>query len=511
MVELIKNEVSKILKVKEEDVNILEKLKGGMSNHMYVIEVNGLKYTFRIPGKKANNFVDREKELENIKLVEKLEVNNEMYYFDEVVGYKLSKYVEGECLIEKKVEDYLVDVSEILRKVHNSELRSKYDYDCMGRLSKYEKLVTDKGYIGKREKYYELKKKLESDFSFLQNGNLVLCHGDSQVSNFVVGEDKLYLLDWEFCGNNDPIYDIACFGNVDFEDALKLLPIYLGREPNAIEISKLNYFRGFQCLQWHNVALYKDLIGLSEELSVPFLEISEGYLVKAEKFLEDARIKMNIENEKDLLEFEIFKVLGPDMLEKMSNVVYTQTIEAEELIYSSNVCKGILIIKEGKFRVYMVSETGREITLFYAEKGDTLALAMNCMSGSMPISVHVKAIQDSIIYKIDNDEFLRFHRSSFELQKFIIENMTKNMNEVMWVIEQVAFNSIDKRVAGYLLDLDQNIIYKTHKEIGNELGTAREVVSRMLKYFEQLGHIEITRGKIYIKEKEELEKIVRHM
>jgi thiamine kinase-like enzyme len=97
------------------------------------------------------------------------------------------------------------------------------------------------------------------------------------------------LVDWEFGGNNDPLYDIACYGNNDFRFALGLLPVYLGREPRKEEWERLYLWRVFQCLQWHNVALYKEAIGLSAELHLDFRLIAQAYVDKANKLFDEAK------------------------------------------------------------------------------------------------------------------------------------------------------------------------------------------------------------------------------
>jgi hypothetical protein len=87
---------------------------------------------------------------------------------------------------------------------------------------------------------------------------------------------------------NDPFYDCACVGNQDFALAEEFLPIYLNHQPKPEEWRRLYLWRAFQCLQWHNVALYKELIGLSQELKVNFKGVAAAYLVKAESFLDSA-------------------------------------------------------------------------------------------------------------------------------------------------------------------------------------------------------------------------------
>lgn len=285
MEQIIKSVTAKVLGVEESQIKIDHRLMGGMSNFTYVIEVEGVKYTFRIPGKNASVFVDFTAEKENINIIDALTINNETVYTDPKKGYKIAKYVEGTPLSE--VMDpvpYLEEVSKVLHVLHESGLKAVDDYRPYERLDAYQQLVTDFG-IMHDPKYFELKSQFLSYRPFLDQFPHVICHNDSQISNMVVEADQTYLLDWEFAGNNDPMYDVACVGNKDFELALAFLPIYLGREPQHEELKRLYLWRAFQCLQWHNVARYKDLIGLSKDLHLDFNAIANMYLVKAEQFL----------------------------------------------------------------------------------------------------------------------------------------------------------------------------------------------------------------------------------
>ena len=267
-------------------IKVQERLMGGMSNYTYIIEVKNKKYTFRIPGKKADKFVDRVVEKHNIGLVDTLHLNNKTVYLDIEKGYKIAEYIEGQPLSELNPMDYLKDAAIVLHTIHESGLRSDYYYDPLGRLTLYEEHTYEYDHVHS-DRYYELKDRfLALKEKYMDPEKLTLCHGDSQISNFVVTPDnELRLMDWEFTGNNDPFYDIACFGNNDFNHALALLPVYLGREATLEEKNKLYFFRSFQCLQWHNVALYKEFIGLSIELGVDFDFVANLYLDKAEKFL----------------------------------------------------------------------------------------------------------------------------------------------------------------------------------------------------------------------------------
>ena len=288
--QIIKEVTAKAFGIIPGMVHVRQRLMGGMSNYTYVMEVKNRKYTFRIPGKRAEMFVDRKVEEHNIKLVKPLHLNNKTIYLDVVTGYKIAEYIEGQPLNELNPLDYLLDASITLHMIHDSGLKSDYDYDPLGRLTLYEGHTYEFDHVH-CDRYYKLKDRfMKLKDTYMDPELLTLCHGDSQVSNFVITPmNEMRLMDWEFTGNNDPFYDIACFGNNDFNHALALLPVYLGREATVEEYNKLYFFRSFQCLQWHNVALYKEFIGLSIELGVDFMFISNLYLDKAEKFLDSIK------------------------------------------------------------------------------------------------------------------------------------------------------------------------------------------------------------------------------
>ncbi|MCL1950624.1 MAG: phosphotransferase family protein [Turicibacter sp.] len=289
MEKLIQEIASKALNLKKEEVKISHRLMGGMSNLMYVAEAAGEKYTVRIPGKNAEAFVDRVEEKANIAIVEPLGINNETLFLDTATGYKVAKFVEGTPIGEltDKVGK-LPEIASLLKKLHGSGLNADKDYAPYERLAAYEALVREKG-VEHSPRYEALKDEFLTYRPLLDAAEKVICHNDSQVSNMVVSGEKTYLLDWEFAGQNDPLYDVACVGNQDFSLAEEFLPIYLGRKPTDEEWRRLYAWRAFQCLQWHNVALFKDLIGLSADLGIDFNKVAAAYLDKAEGFLKQAR------------------------------------------------------------------------------------------------------------------------------------------------------------------------------------------------------------------------------
>ena len=255
-----------------QDAVIVKRLEGGMSNYTYVVETRGKRYTYRVPGKYAEKFVDRVEEWDNIQEVNKLSLNNATSYVEVISGEKLAEYVEGTILSETDVVSYNEMSVKALKTIHNSNLRFK-DYNAFGRLADYERYCREMGFTHPKE-YIELRGKLDQMRQAHADVPMVPCHCDYQPTNLVVSGDKLYVLDWEFAGMNDPFYDIACYGNAGFDKALSLLEAYVGHKPTSQELRRLYYHRAFQCLQWYNVAIFKDRVGLSRDLNMDFNHVA---------------------------------------------------------------------------------------------------------------------------------------------------------------------------------------------------------------------------------------------
>lgn len=275
---LIKQRAAKAFEVTEEEVNVKYRLLGGMSHLTYVIEVANMLYTYRVIGKDGNLFVSRESEFENLKRIKDLHINNETVYFDVKTGEKAAKYIEGTVLSTVDYHLHLNDVAQTLKKLHHSDISPESDYGLIERLNLYETYTNVRSDL-----YLDLKEKW---MNIYLNERLrmpkVFCHNDAQRSNIIIAKDQIYLLDWEFAGSNEFYYDIASFGNVNFDDALELLDVYLEKKATKKEQDMVRFYRMFQALQWHQVALRKEMVGLSEVLHFDFKALSIKYLKLAE-------------------------------------------------------------------------------------------------------------------------------------------------------------------------------------------------------------------------------------
>lgn len=263
-------------------IRMLDRMEAGRSNSNYVVAAGGRLYTFRIPGKNADVFVDRTIEAKTLQRIAPLQIDGNLtLHLDVNTGYKISAFVPGAPLSANDPAAHYAAVSAILHRLHGAGIHGETDYAPFHRLEKYEALVVRAGLVHAAD-YRDIRDRFLAFRPLLEGIQTVFCHNDAQTSNYIKKDDGgLILVDWEFGGNNDPLYDVACYGNDDFRFAEGLLPVYLGRTPERSVWLRLYLWRTFQCLQWHNVALVKEATGLSQELHLDFKAVAAGFLTKA--------------------------------------------------------------------------------------------------------------------------------------------------------------------------------------------------------------------------------------
>jgi len=165
-------------------------------------------------------------------------------------------------------------------------------------------------------------------------------------------------------------------------------------------------------------------------------------------------------------------------------------------------CTGLILVKSGQLRVFIISDTGKEITLYRLFDRDICILSASCLFKNINFEVHVEAIEDSEVFLLPTELFQRLSNSNIKVNSFITKLMAAKLSDVMWILEQILFMSFDKRLALYLSEeiaiTGSDTIHKTHEEIAKDMGSAREVVSRMLKYFEREGIVTLSRNTIKI-------------
>ena len=159
----------------------------------------------------------------------------------------------------------------------------------------------------------------------------------------------------------------------------------------------------------------------------------------------------------------------------------------------------------------MLSEDGKEITLYRLSQGELCMLAASCVLQSITFDVYVDAEMPTDCYRISAAAFGEVSERYLEVKNYALEVAVKRFSDVMWVMQQIVFMSMDRRLAIFLLEEMQNngsdTVTLTHEMISRHLGTAREVITRLLKHLASDGLIEVTRKSIIVKDKKKLRSI----
>lgn len=290
----MEEEYLKLLKsIIGKDATIIKSLEGGMMNEAYIVSSSKGKFVYYISTKQANEMVDRKLEKETQNLAFSLQITSENVYFDLNKGIKINRFIEGDSL--NHIDDFDYDkVAKLLATYHLSNKKASQYYDPLTRLENYKKEASN--FVDKfDDDFYKLYEVVMSNKQYLLSQSLCLAHNDAQRSNIIKATDgKYYLIDFEFAANNDPIYDIATFGNQDVLEGKKLLEYYL--KYNNVEDGLKRYllWRIDISLQWHLVALVKHYRGEGKIHNMNFLSVADHFLnnaINAYKLLISNNIK----------------------------------------------------------------------------------------------------------------------------------------------------------------------------------------------------------------------------
>jgi len=220
---------------------------------------------------------------------------------------------------------------------------------------------------------------------------------------------------------------------------------------------------------------------------------------------------MNLKNIENFLPF--WGELSVSDRQMIVNNTYSIQYKKGETIYCGRSdCIGILLIQSGGLRTYILSEDGREVTLYRLTSGEVCILSSSCVLSNITFDVHIDADSDSEVLIINSEIYSKIAINNIYVENFTNKETVSRFSDVMWAMQQILFMSFDKRLARFLLDeiSRENVheIFMTHDQIARYIGSAREVVSRMLKYFQSEEIVLLERGTIRIIDEEKLKEIV---
>ena len=208
--------------------------------------------------------------------------------------------------------------------------------------------------------------------------------------------------------------------------------------------------------------------------------------------------------------FPVWAQLSAQQQNKLSANAVAQNVKKGSALHSgSSECTGLLLVREGQLRAYILSDEGREVTLYRLFDRDICLFSAACIMRSIQFEIMIEAEKDTSLWVIPAEIYQGILAESAPLSNFTNEIMASRFSEVMWLMEQIMWKSFDKRLADFLLEesaLEGSAVLKlTHDTIAKHMGTAREVVTRMLRYFQSEGMVKLTRGAVEIADEKALE------
>ena len=206
--------------------------------------------------------------------------------------------------------------------------------------------------------------------------------------------------------------------------------------------------------------------------------------------------------------------------DKLEQGIQTALIASSRLLHanagdivhnSAENCTGLILVQHGLLRVYSLSPDGREITLYRLLERNICLFSASCMIRGLQLDLAIQAEQDTDFWLISPDVYKQLMEQSPPLSTFTTELTAGRFSDVMWLVNQILWKRMDQRVAAFLLEESAlqgtETLHLTHEAIANHLGTAREVVTRTLKYLRDEGDVELARGIVSITDATALERL----
>ena len=285
---VIMRNICHYLKCEQKDICNCFSMISGMTNNSFgfLYRKNGLKYVYRKPGIGTETYIDRKSEWFSMQYAKKLGLDESFVYMDENEGWKLSLYIEDARWMDYHKWDEVERALGMMRKLHESKIVSKYDFGLWNKALNYLEKLGEYG----REEYSDMAQIHEQmialwDRLSKEGVRYVLCHCDGVDRNFLIDKnDKMYLIDWEYSGNDDPALDVTtfiCCSDYTDEEADRVIRLYFGHEPTHDEWRHQYAYLAIGSWHWFLWALYskKSAIDVGNYPSL-YYNMAKNYYLK---------------------------------------------------------------------------------------------------------------------------------------------------------------------------------------------------------------------------------------
>lgn len=199
--------------------------------------------------------------------------------------------------------------------------------------------------------------------------------------------------------------------------------------------------------------------------------------------------------------FPVWSKLTPRQRETLSGAALDRTVPKGSVIHRDHLeCTGLVLVGSGQLRAYILSEDGREVTIYRLLDGDVCLFSASCILHNIQFDVSIEAEKDTQVLVIPPEVYRALMEESAPVANYTNDLMSSRFSEVMWRIEQIMWKSFDRRLANFLLEESAlegtDTLSITHEKIAQHLGSAREVVTRMLRCFQQEGLVKLSRSRV---------------
>lgn len=207
--------------------------------------------------------------------------------------------------------------------------------------------------------------------------------------------------------------------------------------------------------------------------------------------------------------FPVFDRLSAAQQQRVLGSLAERHVKKGTILHNASLnCAGLLLIRSGQLRAYILSDEGREITIYRLFDRDMCLFSASCIMRSIQFEVTIEAEKDTDLWDIPAQIYQEIMEESAAVANYTNELMASRFSEVMWLMEQVMWKSMDKRVAAFLLEESAiegtKELKITHETIANHLGSHREVITRMLRYFQSEGMVRLSRGMVAVADEAKL-------
>jgi CRP/FNR family transcriptional regulator len=209
----------------------------------------------------------------------------------------------------------------------------------------------------------------------------------------------------------------------------------------------------------------------------------------------------SIERERFLETFPFFRNASPSLVENILSSSRYMKLPGKMLVkLEGDRCQDFVFMLTGEKRIYKCGNSSREITLYEIGAGDICILNASCILSNTRLPANAATIIETEVLLLPAQDFLDIIAGYKEMRAFVHSRINDGVTSIMTLVSEIAFGKMDERIISYLIEKSENgKLKRTHQQIANDLGTSREVVSRLLKEFERQDLIHLSRNYIKLK------------